>query len=75
MSAVGKHRGVPVGRNELHQRFNDTDAEVLWLIIGAAGGTGNSEGLESQNGFVADLFDRSEAGAEGNWPAVRPPKA
>ena len=27
--------GVLVRPNELRQVFNDTDAEVLWLIIGA----------------------------------------
>ncbi|MEO5721935.1 MAG: hypothetical protein ABIR71_10750 [Chthoniobacterales bacterium] len=30
-----KHGGVLVGADELRQVFNDTDAEVLWLIIGA----------------------------------------
>lgn len=32
---VPKHGGVLVGPNELRQVFNDTDAEVLWLIVGA----------------------------------------
>jgi mannose-6-phosphate isomerase-like protein (cupin superfamily) len=32
---VPKYGGVLVGPNELRQVFNDTDAEVLWLIIGA----------------------------------------
>src|SRR5437868_862808 len=32
---VPEHRGVLVGPNELRQVFNDTDAEVLWLIVGA----------------------------------------
>ena len=32
---VSKYGGVLVGPNELRQVFNDTDAEVLWLIIGA----------------------------------------
>ena len=31
---VPKFGGVLVGPNELRQVFNDTDAEVLWLIIG-----------------------------------------
>src|SRR5207253_4050061 len=31
---VPKYGGVLVGPNELRQVFNDTDAEVLWLIIG-----------------------------------------
>jgi mannose-6-phosphate isomerase-like protein (cupin superfamily) len=32
---VPKHGGVLVGPDQLRQVFNDTDAEVLWLIIGA----------------------------------------
>jgi mannose-6-phosphate isomerase-like protein (cupin superfamily) len=32
---VPKYSGVLVGPNELRQVFNDTDDEVLWLIIGA----------------------------------------
>ncbi|MCB1278897.1 cupin domain-containing protein [Prosthecobacter sp.] len=32
---VPKHGGVLVGPDQLRQVFNDSDAEVLWLIIGA----------------------------------------
>ena len=32
---VPKYGGVLVGPDPLRQVFNDTDAEVLWLIIGA----------------------------------------
>ncbi|HTH49487.1 MAG TPA: cupin domain-containing protein [Candidatus Limnocylindria bacterium] len=32
---VPQHGGLLVGPGELRQVFNDTDAEVLWLIIGA----------------------------------------
>jgi hypothetical protein len=32
---VPKHGGVLVGPQLMRQVFNDTDAEVLWLIIGA----------------------------------------
>lgn len=32
---VPKHGGVLVGPEQLRQVFNDTDEEVLWLIIGA----------------------------------------
>jgi mannose-6-phosphate isomerase-like protein (cupin superfamily) len=32
---VPKHGGVLVGPNQLRQVFNDTDNEVLWLIVGA----------------------------------------
>lgn len=32
---VPQHGGVLVGPGQLRQIFNDTDAEVLWLIVGA----------------------------------------
>jgi mannose-6-phosphate isomerase-like protein (cupin superfamily) len=32
---VPKHGGVMVGPGELRQVFNDTDHEVLWLIVSA----------------------------------------
>ena len=32
---IPKHGGVLVGPDQLRQVFNDTDAEVLWLIVGA----------------------------------------
>ena len=32
---VPKHGGLPVGPEQMRQVFNDTDAEVLWLIVGA----------------------------------------
>ena len=32
---VPKHGGVLVGPDQIRQVFNDTDAEVLWLIVGA----------------------------------------
>ena len=32
---VPKYGGVLVGPGQLRQVFNDTDAEVLWLIVGA----------------------------------------
>jgi mannose-6-phosphate isomerase-like protein (cupin superfamily) len=45
---VPKHAGVLVGPNQLRQVFNDTEREVLWLIVSApeelefvAGGQGD----------------------------------
>lgn len=32
---VPRHSGVLVGPSQLRQVFNDTDSEVLWLIVGA----------------------------------------
>jgi hypothetical protein len=33
--SVPKHGGVLVGPEQLRQVFNDTESEVLWLIVGA----------------------------------------
>ena len=46
---VPKYGGVLVGPNELRQVFNDTDDEVLWLIVGAP------EELEFLQGSKADI--------------------
>ena len=32
---VSKHGGILVGPQSMRQIFNDTDSEVLWLIVGA----------------------------------------
>ncbi len=32
---IPRHGGLLVGPDQLRQVFNDTDAEVLWLIVGA----------------------------------------
>lgn len=32
---VPRHGGVLVGPDQLRQTFNDTDSEVLWLVVGA----------------------------------------
>lgn len=33
--SISKYGGVLVGPDQLRQVFNDTDAEALWLIVGA----------------------------------------
>ena len=45
---VPKHGGVLVGPNELRQVFNDADAEVLWLIVGAPEETELLSGAKSR---------------------------
>src|SRR5437762_1372185 len=45
---VPTHGGVLVGPNQLRQLFNDTDNDVLWLIVGAP------EELELLPGAEAD---------------------
>ncbi len=48
---VPKHGGVLVGPESMRQVFNDTDAEVLWLIIGAP-----DKEFESSESFDIKLF-------------------
>ena len=50
---VPKYGGVLVGPEQLRQVFNDTDAEVLWLIIGAP------EELEFLQGSKSTQMDLS----------------
>ena len=45
---VPRHGGVLVGPDQLRQVFNDTDAEVLWLIIGAPEELEFLQGAKSQ---------------------------
>lgn len=45
---VPKYGGVLVGPDELRQVFNDTDEEVLWLIIGAPEEVEFLQGSKSQ---------------------------
>lgn len=66
---VPQHGGVLVGPQELRQIFNDTDSEVLWLIIGAPE-------LEFEKGTVPDMnhyypVDPKQLPAElagSSWP-------
>ncbi len=50
---VPKHGGVLVGPEALRQVFNDTDAETLWLIVGAP------EELEFLQGSKSQQMDLS----------------
>ena len=45
---VPKYGGVLVGPDQLRQVFNDTDAEVLWLIVGAPEETEFLSGTKTQ---------------------------
>ena len=46
---IPKYGGVLVGPDQLRQVFNDTDEEVLWLIIGAP------EEMEFLKGSLSDM--------------------
>ena len=68
---VPKYGGVLVGPGELRQVFNDTDSEVLWLIVGAPEETEFLPGSKSQTGYVAHLPGRPETVAKGiGWRGV-----
>jgi mannose-6-phosphate isomerase-like protein (cupin superfamily) len=45
---VPKYGGVLVGPDQLRQVFNDTDTEVLWLIVGAPEETEFSPGAKTK---------------------------
>ncbi len=69
---VPQHGGILVGPQELRQVFNDTDSEVLWLIIGAPE-------LEFEKGSTPDMsqyypVDPKQLPAElagTSWPPNR----
>jgi mannose-6-phosphate isomerase-like protein (cupin superfamily) len=62
---VPRYGGVLVGPNELRQVFNDTDGEVLWLIVGAPEEVEIPARLEVQDRSVTHLSNRSQAVTEG----------
>jgi mannose-6-phosphate isomerase-like protein (cupin superfamily) len=57
--------GVLVGPDQLRQVFNDTDIDVLWLIMGAPEELGVSARGENSARSFADLPGRPEAIARG----------
>ena len=70
---VPRYGGVLVGPDQLRQVFNDTDAEVLWLIIGAPeeleflqGSKSNSEDLKRIYPSDPTQLPKELAGAV--WP-------
>ena len=62
---VPKYGGVLVGPNELRQVFNDTDAEVLWLIVGAPEEIEFLPGAKTKPDMSAHLPDRPDAVTKG----------
>ena len=71
---VPKYGGVLVGPDQLRQVFNDTDAEVLWLIVGAPE---ELEFLPAQRpSRICRSFTRlTRSSCRRNWPGGWPPKA
>ena len=66
--------GVLAGPDQLHQKFNDTDTEVLWLIISAPEELDLLQGLKSQMDLSLicpvdpKQLPKELAGAE--WPPI-----
>lgn len=69
---VPKYGGVLVGPDQLRQVFNDTDAEVLWLIIGAPEETeflpGAKTKLDLSRIYPADPKQLPKELAGVEWP-------
>lgn len=61
---IPKYGAVLVGPDQLRQVFNDTDSDVLWLIVGAPEELELLQGSNS-NIDLSHLSDRSETTAEG----------
>ena len=72
---VPKYGGVLVGPDQLRQVFNDTDAEVLWLIVGAPEELEFLPRRKDQARPVAHLSGGPEAIAEGTRRREWPPKS
>ena len=66
---VPKHGGVFVGPDQLRKVFNDTDAEVLWLIVGALGGTGISAWCKRPSPTCRVSTRLTRNNCQRNWPA------
>ena len=69
---VPRYGGVLVGPEQLRQVFNDTDAEVLWLIIGAPEELEFLQGSKSQMDlsliYPTDPTQLPKELADVEWP-------
>jgi mannose-6-phosphate isomerase-like protein (cupin superfamily) len=69
---VPKYGGVLVGPGELRQVFNDTDAEVLWLVVGAPEETEFLPGAKSKPNmsliYPVDAKQLPKELASVEWP-------
>jgi mannose-6-phosphate isomerase-like protein (cupin superfamily) len=69
---VPKYGGVLVGPRQLRQVFNDTDAEVLWLIVGAPEEMEFMQGSKSKTDlsliYPVDPKQLPEELAGAEWP-------
>jgi len=63
---VPKHRGVLVGPDQLRQVFNETETDVLWLIVGAPG---NLNPCPEQTPTCRSFTRLTQNNCQRNWPA------
>ena len=73
----GAHRGgVPRWPSGLRQVFNDTDAEVLWLIVGAPEELEFLQGSKSTGMDLSLIYPVDPKQLPKEWAGVAwPPKA
>lgn len=66
---VSKHGGVLVGPEMMRQVFNDTDEEVLWLIVGAPENEfGPGESFDIKNFWPTDPTQLPKELENVAWP-------
>jgi hypothetical protein len=72
---VPRYGGVLVGHDQLRQVFNDTDAEALWLIVGAPEELEFLQGSKSQMDlsliYPVDPKQLPKELADAEWPPQR----
>ncbi|HXJ76593.1 MAG TPA: cupin domain-containing protein [Candidatus Dormibacteraeota bacterium] len=65
---VPMHGGVLVGPGQLRQVFNDTDADVLWLIIGAPEEPPPGQAIDLSLIYPVDPKQLPKELAGAKWP-------
>ena len=71
---IEKHGGVLVGPASMRQIFNDTDADVLWLILGAPDRELEpGEKLDFKRFWPEDPKQLPKELAGVTWPPPKPP--
>jgi mannose-6-phosphate isomerase-like protein (cupin superfamily) len=73
---VSKHGGVLVGPQVMRQVFNDTEADVLWLILGAPDQEfGPGEEFDLRLFWPTDPTQLPRELEDVEWPPKQPPPA
>lgn len=76
---VPKHGGILVGPDQLRQVFNDTEADVLWLVVGAPEELEFLQGSKSKMDlsliYPVDPTQLPRELAGATWPPSKPASA